>query len=142
MHEPKFFTGRLEAVSGCPEKLAAAYKADFGEDQQKGIFQYRIIRFYGKQPPVAQKTTCSCFVFAKFNLSFLPLIRMIGYDKDSSEMRPRLGREKIIWKCRLCGGKRENDGNFGNENSGVQKKMRYDAGAVGGIYGGNPAGRQ
>jgi tryptophanase len=36
VHEPKtlrFFTGRLEAVSDWPEKLVAAYKADFGEDQ-------------------------------------------------------------------------------------------------------------
>ncbi|MGM9618975.1 MAG: tryptophanase, partial [Oscillospiraceae bacterium] len=35
-HEPKtlrFFTGLLEATSDWPEKLAAAYKADFGEDQ-------------------------------------------------------------------------------------------------------------
>lgn len=34
VHEPKtlrFFTGLLEAVSDWPEKLAAAYKADFGE---------------------------------------------------------------------------------------------------------------
>ena len=36
VHEPKtlrFFTGRLEAVSDWPEKLAQAYAADFGEDQ-------------------------------------------------------------------------------------------------------------
>ena len=36
VHEPKtlrFFTGVLEAVSDWPEKLAAAFKADFGEDQ-------------------------------------------------------------------------------------------------------------
>jgi tryptophanase len=36
VHEPKtlrFFTGRLEAVSDWPQKLVAAYKADFGEDQ-------------------------------------------------------------------------------------------------------------
>lgn len=36
VHEPKtlrFFTGKLEATSDWPEKLAAAYKADFGEDQ-------------------------------------------------------------------------------------------------------------
>lgn len=36
VHEPKtlrFFTGKLEAVSDWPEKLAAAYKADFGADQ-------------------------------------------------------------------------------------------------------------
>lgn len=36
VHEPKtlrFFTGRLEPVSDWPEKLLAAYKADFGEDQ-------------------------------------------------------------------------------------------------------------
>ncbi len=36
VHEPKtlrFFTGILEATSDWPEKLAAAYKADFGEDQ-------------------------------------------------------------------------------------------------------------
>ena len=36
VHEPKtlrFFTGRLEPVSDWPEKLVAAYKADFGEDQ-------------------------------------------------------------------------------------------------------------
>lgn len=36
VHEPKtlrFFTGKLEPVSDWPEKLAAAYKADFGEDQ-------------------------------------------------------------------------------------------------------------
>jgi tryptophanase len=35
-HEPKtlrFFTGALEATSDWPEKLAAAYKADFGADQ-------------------------------------------------------------------------------------------------------------
>ena len=35
-HEPKtlrFFTGKLEPTSDWPEKLAAAYKADFGEDQ-------------------------------------------------------------------------------------------------------------
>lgn len=35
-HEPKtlrFFTGLLEATSDWPEKLAAAYKADFGADQ-------------------------------------------------------------------------------------------------------------
>ncbi len=35
-HEPKtlrFFTGRLEPVSDWPEKLVAAYIADFGEDQ-------------------------------------------------------------------------------------------------------------
>ena len=35
-HEPKtlrFFTGKLEPVSDWPEKLAAAYKAEFGEDQ-------------------------------------------------------------------------------------------------------------
>jgi tryptophanase len=35
-HEPatlRFFTGKLEAVSDWPERLAAAYKADFGEDQ-------------------------------------------------------------------------------------------------------------
>ena len=36
VHEPKtlrFFTGRLEPVSDWPEKLLAAYIADFGEDQ-------------------------------------------------------------------------------------------------------------
>ena len=36
VHEPKtlrFFTGRLEPVSDWPEKLAAAYKADFDEEQ-------------------------------------------------------------------------------------------------------------
>lgn len=36
MHEPKtlrFFTGRLEAVSDWPEKLMAAFEADFGTDQ-------------------------------------------------------------------------------------------------------------
>lgn len=36
VHEPKtlrFFTGKLEPVSDWPEKLVAAYKADFGEDQ-------------------------------------------------------------------------------------------------------------
>lgn len=36
VHEPKtlrFFTGRLEPVSDWPEKLAAAYAADFGDDQ-------------------------------------------------------------------------------------------------------------
>jgi tryptophanase len=36
VHEPKtlrFFTGRLEAVSDWPEKLIAAYQADFGYDQ-------------------------------------------------------------------------------------------------------------
>ncbi len=36
VHEPKtlrFFTGKLEPVSDWPEKLIAAYKADFGEDQ-------------------------------------------------------------------------------------------------------------
>ncbi len=36
VHEPKslrFFTGRLEPVSDWPEKLLAAYEADFGEDQ-------------------------------------------------------------------------------------------------------------
>lgn len=36
VHEPKtlrFFTGILEPVSDWPEKLAAAYKAEFGEDQ-------------------------------------------------------------------------------------------------------------
>ena len=36
VHEPKtlrFFTGRLEPVSDWPEKLVAAYVADFGEDQ-------------------------------------------------------------------------------------------------------------
>lgn len=36
VHEPKslrFFTGRLEPVSDWPEKLIAAYMADFGEDQ-------------------------------------------------------------------------------------------------------------
>ncbi|MDO4492359.1 MAG: tryptophanase [Clostridia bacterium] len=35
-HEPKtlrFFTGKLEPVSDWPEKLVAAFKADFGEDQ-------------------------------------------------------------------------------------------------------------
>ena len=35
VHEPKtlrFFTGRLEPVSDWPEKLAAAYAADFGDD--------------------------------------------------------------------------------------------------------------
>jgi len=35
-HEPKslrFFTGRLEPVSDWPEKLAEAYRAEFGEDQ-------------------------------------------------------------------------------------------------------------
>jgi len=35
-HEPatlRFFTGKLEPTSDWPEKLAAAYKADFGEDQ-------------------------------------------------------------------------------------------------------------
>jgi len=36
VHEPKtlrFFTGRLEPVSDWPEKLVAAYTAEFGEDQ-------------------------------------------------------------------------------------------------------------
>ena len=36
VHEPKtlrFFTGRLEPVSDWPEKLVAAYEADFGLDQ-------------------------------------------------------------------------------------------------------------
>lgn len=36
VHKPKtlrFFTGKLEPVSDWPEKLVAAYKADFGEDQ-------------------------------------------------------------------------------------------------------------
>ncbi len=36
VHEPKtlrFFTGRLEPVSDWPEKLVAAYKAEFGDDQ-------------------------------------------------------------------------------------------------------------
>lgn len=36
VHEPKtlrFFTGRLEPVSDWPEKLLAAYTADFGDDQ-------------------------------------------------------------------------------------------------------------
>ena len=36
VHEPKtlrFFTGKLEPVSDWPEKLVAAYIADFGEDQ-------------------------------------------------------------------------------------------------------------
>jgi len=36
VHEPKtlrFFTGRLEPVSDWPEKLVAAYKAEFGVDQ-------------------------------------------------------------------------------------------------------------
>ncbi len=36
IHEPKtlrFFTGRLEPVGDWPEKLAAAYRADFGADQ-------------------------------------------------------------------------------------------------------------
>ncbi len=36
VHEPKtlrFFTGKLEPTSDWPEKLIAAYKADFGEDQ-------------------------------------------------------------------------------------------------------------
>lgn len=36
VHEPKtlrFFTGKLEPVSDWPEKLVAAYMADFGEDQ-------------------------------------------------------------------------------------------------------------
>ncbi len=36
VHEPKslrFFTGRLEPVSDWPEKLIAAYEAEFGEDQ-------------------------------------------------------------------------------------------------------------
>ena len=36
VHEPKtlrFFTGVLEPISDWPEKLAAAYKADFGENQ-------------------------------------------------------------------------------------------------------------
>ncbi len=36
VHEPKtlrFFTGVLEPVSDWPEKLAAAYKAEFGDDQ-------------------------------------------------------------------------------------------------------------
>ncbi len=36
VHEPKtlrFFTGKLEPTSNWPEKLVAAYKADFGEDQ-------------------------------------------------------------------------------------------------------------
>lgn len=36
VHEPKtlrFFTGKLEPVSDWPEKLLAAYKAEFGEDQ-------------------------------------------------------------------------------------------------------------
>jgi len=36
VHEPKtlrFFTGKLEATSDWPEKLAAAYAADFGDDQ-------------------------------------------------------------------------------------------------------------
>ena len=35
-HEPatlRFFTGKLEPTSDWPEKLAAAFKADFGEDQ-------------------------------------------------------------------------------------------------------------
>ena len=35
-HEPatlRFFTGKLEPISDWPEKLAAAFKADFGEDQ-------------------------------------------------------------------------------------------------------------
>ena len=35
-HEPatlRFFTGKLEPTSDWPEKLAAAYKTDFGEDQ-------------------------------------------------------------------------------------------------------------
>lgn len=35
-HEPatlRFFTGKLEPTSDWLEKLAAAYKADFGEDQ-------------------------------------------------------------------------------------------------------------
>ncbi len=35
-HEPKtlrFFTGKLEATSDWPEKLVAAYRKDFGEDQ-------------------------------------------------------------------------------------------------------------
>ena len=36
VHEPatlRFFTGKLEATSDWPEKLVAAYKAEFGEDQ-------------------------------------------------------------------------------------------------------------
>ena len=36
VHEPatlRFFTGKLEATSDWPEKLVAAFKADFGEDQ-------------------------------------------------------------------------------------------------------------
>ena len=36
IHEPatlRFFTGKLEPTSDWPEKLVAAYKADFGEDQ-------------------------------------------------------------------------------------------------------------
>ncbi len=36
VHEPatlRFFTGKLEATSDWPDRLAAAYKADFGEDQ-------------------------------------------------------------------------------------------------------------
>ena len=36
IHEPKtlrFFTGRLEPIGDWPEKLAAAYRADFGADQ-------------------------------------------------------------------------------------------------------------
>lgn len=36
VHEPKtlrFFTGRLELVTDWPEKLVAAYEADFGCDQ-------------------------------------------------------------------------------------------------------------
>ena len=36
VHEPatlRFFTGRLEPVSDWPEKLTAAFKAEFGEDQ-------------------------------------------------------------------------------------------------------------
>lgn len=36
VHEPKtlrFFTGKLEPTSDWPQKLVAAYKADFGEDQ-------------------------------------------------------------------------------------------------------------
>ena len=36
VHEPatlRFFTGVLEPTSHWPEKLAAAYRADFGEEQ-------------------------------------------------------------------------------------------------------------
>ncbi|MDO4479164.1 MAG: tryptophanase [Lachnospiraceae bacterium] len=36
VHEPatlRFFTGKLEPIGDWPDKLAAAYKADFGEDQ-------------------------------------------------------------------------------------------------------------